>query len=697
MPKMFSDPEAIAEDIIRDVGTNLVVGLPLGLGKANHIVNALYARATADRAINLTFFSALTLEKPKPANLLERRFIEPVIDRLFGGYPDLAYADALRANALLPNIRVIEFFFLAGRWLHVPFAQQHYISANYTHASGYLLARGLNVVTQLVAKRVVDGVARYSLSCNTDTTLDILRARAEGRTSFRLVGQVNSELPFMPGAGDLPGEQFSAVLDSPATDFPLFAPPSEPITDTKYAIGLHAAGLIRDGGSLQIGIGQVGDALAQGLIVRHRDNAQFHAIMKRLAPATDEGSALETGSFEQGLYGVSEMLFEAFLGLIDAGILKREIDGVLLHGAFFLGPKSFYRALREMTSDRIARIQMMPVSFTNELYGDEDAKRQARADARFVNNAMMATLMGAVISDGLENGQVVSGVGGQYNFVAQAFALRGARSILTVEATRQAGAKTQSNIRWSYGHETIPRHLRDIVVTEYGVADLRGKSDAEVIAAMLQVTDSRFQVDLTRQAKEAGKLPKDFEIPAAYRENSPERIAAALKPARAAGLLPSFPFGSDFTDAEQRLIPALQLLQDAQRTPRRLPGLLWQGLTYRPNKADGECLARLGLERPATWSERAYRALVSAALVRSRMSITRGRPRACGDPCAEDSRLWQCVEAFYDQRSRGLGSRRSPGRLALEVCAPYRFLFTGLRLAMNAAMPSDRSSSAKVE
>jgi hypothetical protein len=619
MPKLFSDPEAIAEDIIRDVGTNLVVGLPLGLGKANHIVNALYARAAADRAINLTFLSALTLEKPKPASLLERRFIAPVIDRLFGGYPDLTYADALHANALPPNIRVIEFFFLAGRWLHVPFAQQHYISANYTHAASYLLARGLNVVTQLVAKRVVDGVARYSLSCNTDTTLDILSARAEGRAAFKLVGQVNSELPFMPGAGDLPAEQFSAVLDSPATDFPLFAPPSEPITDTKYAIGLHTAGLIRDGGTLQIGIGQVGDALAQGLIVRHRDNAQFHAIMKRLAPASESSSTPETGAFEQGLYGVSEMLFEAFLGLIDAGILKREVDGVLLHGAFFLGPKSFYRALREMTSSQIARIQMMPVSFTNELYGDEDAKRRARVDARFVNNAMMATLMGAVISDGLENGQVVSGVGGQYNFVAQAFALQGARSILTVEATRQAGAKTQSNIRWSYGHETIPRHLRDVIVTEYGVADIRGKTDAEVIATMLQVTDSRFQGELARQAIDAGKLPKNFEIPAAYRENLPERIAGALKPAREAGLLPSFPFGSDFTDVEQRLIPALELLQDAQRRPQRLPGLLWQGLTHRPDDADGECLTRLGLDRPATWPERAYRALVGAALVRSRV------------------------------------------------------------------------------
>jgi len=616
MPKLFSEPEAIAEDIIRDVGTNLVVGLPLGLGKANHVINALYARAVADRSISLTLFSALTLEKPKPKNLIEHRFIAPVIDRLFGGYPDLAYANALHAGTLPPNVRVIEFFFLAGKWLHMPYAQQHYISANYTHAASYLLARGLNVVTQLVAKRVVDGVTRYSLSCNTDTTLDILRVRAQGGASFKLVGQVNSELPFMPGLGDLPADEFSAVLDGPATDFPLFAPPSEPIGDTKYAIGLHAAGLVRDGGTLQIGIGQVGDALAQGLVIRHNNNAQFHAIMKRLSPATEPSSALETGPFEKGLYGVSEMLFEAFLGLIEAGILKREVDGTVLHGAFFLGPKSFYRALREMTPDQIARVQMMPVSFTNELYGEEDKKRSARVDARFINNAMMATLMGAAISDGLENGQVVSGVGGQYNFVAQAFALKGARSILALESTRQAGNKTQSNIRWTYAHETIPRHLRDVFVTEYGIADVRGKSDADVIAAMLGVSDSRFQDELSRAAKGAGKLPKNYEIPGAYRENFPERIVDALKPAREAGLLPSFPFGSDFTDVEQRLIPALEFLQVAQRTPLRMAGLLWRGLLRTGDAADQACLARLGLERPATFSERAYRALVSAALAR---------------------------------------------------------------------------------
>jgi hypothetical protein len=185
---------------------------------------------------------------------------------------------------------------------------------------------------------------------------------------------------------------------------------------------------------------------------------------------------------------------------------------------------------------------------------------------------------------------------------------------LALEASRRAGAKAQSNIRWAYGHETIPRHLRDVIITEYGVADLRGKSDADVIAAMLHVADSRFQDELARMAKDAGKLARSYEIPAAYRENVPERVTAALKPAREAGFLPWFPFGSDFTDVEQRLIGALQTLQDAQAKPSRLAALLWQGFLRTPEAAEAQCLARLGLDRPKNFSERAYRALVGAAL-----------------------------------------------------------------------------------
>ena len=227
---------------------------------------------------------------------------------------------------------------------------------------------------------------------------------------------------------------------------------------------------------------------------------------------------------------------------------------------------------------------------------------------------MMVTLLGAAVSDGLDDGRMVSGVGGQYNFVAQAFALDGARSILTLEATRGAGRKLESNLRWAYGHQTIPRHLRDVFATEYGVADVRGKSDHETIAAMLSIADSCFQSELMREAKDAGKLPKTFEIPAAHRENYPERVMATLKPYRQNGVLPAFPFGSDFTEAERTLIPALQILRDA--SPVSLARFALEGVSA-ARTANAEALARLQLDAPRSLSDRGYRLLVSAALNRS--------------------------------------------------------------------------------
>ncbi len=604
MPAQFTDPESIADAIIAQVGRKIVLGLPLGLGKANHIANALYARAMRDPTLELHIFTALTLEAPAAESELEKRFIDPISKRLLGGYPPLDYAGAVHRGALPPNIRVDEFFFLAGRWLGSPTAQRSYISANYTHAADYLMARGVNVVAQLVAKRG----GRYSLSGNTDLTLDMLDARKAGRAEFLLAGQVNSELPFMPGDGDLPAESFSHVLDSPSTDFPLFAPPKQPISLTEYAIGLHIARLIADGGTLQIGIGEEGEAAVHAMILRHRKNPGFVEAVARLTRDAPPLAIEERAPFAAGLYGVSEMLVDGFLELIDAGIVTRAVDGVLVHGGFFVGSKSFYRRLREMPPADLARIQMTRITFTNQLYGGEAGKRAARVKARFVNNAMMATALGAVISDGLEDGRVVSGVGGQFNFVDQAFALEGARSILAINATRGQGAKMQSNVRWSYGHATIPRHLRDIVVSEYGIADLRGKSDEHVVAQMLAITDSRFQDELLRRAKDAGKIAKTYEIPSAHRDNHPERIAAALGPLQARGLFPDYPFGCDFTPVEQRLLPALERLQSA--TPLELARFALAGR----GAGEDEALARMGLDRANGVKARLYRALIRGAL-----------------------------------------------------------------------------------
>jgi acyl-CoA hydrolase len=611
-PVTFDDAAPLADAILARVGKTIVLALPLGLGKANHIANALYAKAVADRSIRLTIFTALTLVVPRTKNELERRFLEPISRRAFGGYPALDYANAIRAGTLPPNVQVNEFFFQAGQWLDSPYAQQNYISANYTHALQYVLERGVNVIGQLVAYRANEA-RPYSLSCNPDLTLDLLALRREARAKFVFAGEVNSELPFMGGEAEIGKEEFDFLLDGPGADFPLFAPPREPIALADYAAGFHAASLVPDGGTLQIGIGSLGDAVTQGLILRHGNNENFRSILSTLRPTASRDADAYVTPFASGLYGCSEMFVEGLLDLFRAGVLKREVDGAVLDSGFFVGSRAFYRALREMPTDTLAKFRMRPISFVNELYFGEREKRHARGGARFINDAMMATLLGDVISDGLDDGRIVSGVGGQYNFVAQAFALEGARSTIMLRSTREARGNSQSNIRWRYGHVTIPRHLRDIIVTEYGIANIRGKGDRDVAVAMLGIADSRFQDDLMRQAKDAGKIERSFELPKTARDNTPTMITRALQPARDAGLLPLFPFGTDFSEIEQRLIPALQMLKIASRPT--LFSLFARGAVL-PSK-DRDCLERLGLARPKNPVEWLYSALVSGALSRS--------------------------------------------------------------------------------
>jgi acyl-CoA hydrolase len=609
-PLRFDDAQLLADTIVQQVGKTIVLALPLGLGKANHIVNALYAKAVADRSTRLTIFTGLTLEPPIAKGELERRFFKPFAERVFAGYPALDYAKAIHAGTLPPNVQVNEFFFEAGQWLGSPYAQQNYISANYTHALRYVLDRGVNVVAQLVAHCAEEMPHPFSLSCNPDLTLDLLALRREGHVNFRFVGEVNSELPFMDGDAAIAASEFDALLDNPVTDFPLFAPPREPISLADHAAGLHAASIVPDGGTLQIGIGSLGDAVAQGLILRHRKTDEFRKLLSRLRPEIADDAAVYLAPFKAGLYGCTEMFVEGLLDLYRAGILKREVEGVVLHAGFFLGSREFYRTLREMPRQERSKFCMTSISYVNELYRGEDVKRRARVDARFINDAMIATALGDIVSDGLEDGRIVSGVGGQYNFVAQAFALEGARSVMMLRATRTRNGKSESNIRWRYGHTTIPRHLRDMIVTEYGVADARGKSDRDVVAAMLAITDSRFQDELTRHAKDAGKIDRSFQLPKATRDNTPDAIKRALKPAMDAGLLATFPFGTDFTEIERRLLPALQGLKSASLG--QLAIFLLRGLSSR--SANKDCLDRLGLAHPRNPEEWLFAALLKGAL-----------------------------------------------------------------------------------
>ncbi|MEX2469994.1 MAG: acetyl-CoA hydrolase/transferase C-terminal domain-containing protein [Pseudohongiellaceae bacterium] len=618
MPEEYASAEAIADTLIERLDKKIVLALPLGLGKANHIVNALTERALADASIELDIITALTLTLPQFKNDFERRLLEPALPRLFGDYPALRYAELQRQGDLPGNIRVSEFFLQAGQWLGIAEVQRRFIPANYTHALGYLLERGVNVIAQLLA--VDENGPDFSLSCNPDITVDLLQRRRDGQCDFLFVGQCNSELPFMAGQARVAAREVDLLLRSEATDFQLFSAPKRPVSLADHAIGLYAARLVRDGGTLQIGIGEIGDAITHALLLRHRDPERFKTLLESLGRPSLTGLE-EDGAFVAGLYGLSEMFVDGFLHLAEQGVLKRRVDGAVLHGGFFVDCRDFYRRLNRLSPRARADFQMVPVSFTNELYGDEAGKRRARVKAAFINSAMMVTLRGAVVSDALADGRVVSGVGGQYNFAAQAFALEDARLMITLNASRAHRGETVSNIVWSYGHETLPWHLRDIVITEYGVADLRGRTENEAVKAMLQIADSRFQTELLEQARSAGKIEPGWTIPAAYTGNTPEQLARTLSPAKAVGELPDFPFGSDFNAEERRLLPALAHLGRRAHSRLALARLAWNGLTGGPLHPDEQaCLERMGLDRADAPGTYLQRLLLRAGILASRDS-----------------------------------------------------------------------------
>ena len=702
--------DAAVDRIINETGGHIRLGMPLGLGKPNRLVNALYQRACDDERISLVIYTALSLGRPRAGSDLEKRFLEPFVDRVFGDYEELEYLRALRSGSLPANVQVYEFFFQPGAMLGVPLAQQHYISSNYTHVARDLNKLGVNVLAQIVAPHP-DGDARVSLSCNPEVSLDLLplirHRQARGETIL-LVGQLHPDLPYMPNDADVPESHFDLLVDDSRAKTALFGTPNMPVLMQDHFIGLNASALLKDGGTIQIGIGALGDALVHHALMRHHDNDRYRSLLKDSGVARDFQEEVEaiggTATFEKGLYGCSEMVTAGLLGLVDGGIIRRPVlddpvlmelfdhgrigeqislqtlqelleEGVIsetlsasqldwlyqhgilrerpaldnghlvfangtslvnsldsratreglknwlgdrlklihLHGGFFLGPQAFYRRLREMDANERARINMTNISYVNALYGQEALKRRQRRQARFINTAFSATLMGSAISDQLENGRVLSGVGGQYNFVVQGHELADARSVLMLRAWRERGGDASSNLLWQYGHSTIPRHLRDIFVTEYGIADVRGKPDDEVIAAMVRIADSRFQPELLEQAKQAGKLAHDYVLPEASRHNTPERLNELYRQ-RGDEVFPLFPLGCDFDAQEQRLVRALGWLKERMSHKDYL-ALGRQALVedVHPER-DQPLLERMQLDKPVNLRERLYRRLLLAAI-----------------------------------------------------------------------------------
>ena len=712
MPEIFADVGPCVDAVLRRVGARIVLAMPLGIGKPNPLVNELYRRARRDPGIDLTIITALSLLKPRARSALEARLLEPLSARVFGDYVEPEYARDLQHDQLPGNVRVIEFFLAPGAFLQSQQAQRNYLSANYTQVARDLMARGVNVIAHLLAKRTVNGELLLSFGSNPDVSSDLLpqiaAARADGH-DIVLVGETHSQMPFMTGHAQVATDCFDFLVDAPAYDYQLFCPPNPAVGTVDHAIGVYASSLVRDGGTLQVGIGELADALAYALLLRHQQNSAWREALQALGAPSVAGGGREP--FVAGLFAASEMFVDQLLELYRAGILRRRVydclplqrllnsqrigerfderilellleagagpqlsaaefaqlqcygvfrseveyqrgrvrarggawiaadlgearcraqlaellgrelrNGTVLQAGFFLGPRGFYAALRELPEEQRAQLSMRGVAFINQLYGpDHELRVLQRRHARFINTTMMVTLLGAAVSDTLESGRVVSGVGGQYNFVAMAHALPDARSILCLRATRNRAGRTTSNFLWSYAQETIPRHLRDVVISEYGIADLRGRTDEEVIAALLNIADSRFQPELLARARAAGKIRPDYQIPPAHRHNLPQRLSSALAPFRTRGFFSEYPFGTDLSGEEIALARALRFLEAHSGSATARLVIALRALAHGAPRPDQRAaLQRMGLDAPHGPAQRLQRRLIALALERTR-------------------------------------------------------------------------------
>ena len=620
--KQFFRIEDCADWIDVQFGRDLKIATPLGLGKPNQLLNNIYLRIKTDPKRSLSIFTALTLSIPHPKTDLERKLMNPFAERQWGrDYPELLYSLDLAKNAAPPNIKVHEFYFQAGSAIGHSEMQKNYLSVNYTHVPAALFEQGVNLLLVMVAKHP-EKPDLYSLSCNPDLSLDLFDLYQKNNKPLAIIGVTHPDLPYLTEDAEVNSTFFAAMVTSTEVNHALFALPREPVSPAEFMVGLRASLLMPDDGTLQVGIGSLSDALTHSLILRNQNPKLYQEITDPLISKqvrnAHRKSEFHQGLFHKGLYGTSEMVMDAFMHLRKSDILKREIYDSdhhvrrYLHGAFFLGSKDFYQWMSARFKENDHGLCMTKVSKVNDLYDEHElALRRQRKNARFYNTALEITLLGGVASDTLSNGQVMSGVGGQYNFVAMSHEMPDSHSVILFRSTHTKDGKKISNVNWGHDQPTLPRHLRDVFINEYGFSFTRGLSDEVVIQSNLEIADSDFQEGLRLRAIKNGKLSASYAVPRSQSSNSETALLKEFAPYQE--FFKPFPFGSDFTPVEEHLIFALTRIKAALPFPLKILALLKSGILIPCARFSPE-LSRMDLLTPTHFKDHVYQCLLKGAL-----------------------------------------------------------------------------------
>jgi acyl-CoA hydrolase/GNAT superfamily N-acetyltransferase len=316
-------------------------------------------------------------------------------------------------------------------------------------------------------------------------SVDIVRAAVE--SADVVLAEVNPRMPRTYGDSFIHASKIHGWIES---DLPLPELPIEAPGEIEAAIGHHVASLVPNGATIQTGIGSIPDAVLEAL------------------------------SAHEDLGVHTEMLSDGMMRLARAGVItgaKKSLVRGKLVTSFVMGSRALYEWAHENP-----QLEMRGSDFTN------DPRVIARNDGMIsVNSALAVDLTGQVAADTLL-GKFFSGIGGQVDFVRGAAGSRGGKSIIALRSTAKQG--TVSRIRGAFeegaGVVTSRGDVR-YVVTEYGIADLWGKSVRERALALTEIAHPDFRAELLSEAKRRHYVFADQAVPGAvypWREERNEKL-----------------------------------------------------------------------------------------------------------------------------------------------------------------------------
>jgi acyl-CoA hydrolase len=295
--------------------------------------------------------------------------------------------------------------------------------------------------------------------CSLGTSVDATLAAVRAATT--VIAQLNPAIPRTLGDSFVHVSEIDLAIDAAM-------PPHEHapgiIGDVERRIGAHVADLVPDGATLQLGIGAIPAAVGEAL--RDKRDLGIH----------------------------TELFTDTVLELVEAGALTgaaKEINRGKIVSAFVLGTQRLYGFI-----DDNPLVEMRPVDYTNDTAVIRRFRRMVA-----VNSAIEIDLSGQVVADSIGR-RLYSGVGGQMDFIRGAALAEEGRAIIALPSTAAGGSASRivPSLREGAGVVTTRAHVRT-VVTEWGVAELFGRSLAERARALIAIAHPDFRDELLAAAR----------------------------------------------------------------------------------------------------------------------------------------------------------------------------------------------------